>query len=80
MALLASGVPAPVAHAIKRPGDVATFGWDPAPEIQPDHPAKYEAAEALTDELLVPSYGGLTDEQAAALVAGTEAIGAALGA
>jgi hypothetical protein len=79
VALLASGVPASVAHAIKRPDDVATFGWDPAPEIQPDDPARYEAAESLTDRLLEPSYRGLSDEQAAALIAGTEAIGAALG-
>ena len=78
VALLASGVSAPVAHAIKRPDDVATFGYDPAPEIGPDDPAAYEAAEALTDRLLETSYGGLTDGQAAALVAGTEAIGTAL--
>jgi uncharacterized membrane protein len=80
VALLASGVAAPVAHVIKRPDDATTFGWDPAPEIGPDDPVKCEAAESLTDRLLVPSYGGLTDEQAAALVAGTEAIGAALAA
>lgn len=79
VALLASGVSAPVAHAIKRPDDVATFGWDPAPVIEPEDPAKSEAAESLTDQLLVPSYDGLTDDQAAALVAGIEAIGEALG-
>lgn len=78
VALLASGLAAPVAHAIKRPGDVATFGWDPAPVIGADDPAKLVAAEALTDQLLVASYAGLSDEQAAALLAGTEAIGAAL--
>lgn len=78
VALRASGIAAPVAHAIKRPGDVATFGWDPAPAIAADDRAKSEAAEALTDQLLVPSYAGLSDAQAAALVFGTEAIGAAL--
>lgn len=78
VALLASGLTAPVAHAIKRPGEVATFGWDPAPVIAADDSAKLEAAEALTDQLLVPSYAGLADAQAAALIAGTEAIGAAL--
>jgi len=78
VALRASGVPAPVAHAIKRPDDVATFGWDPAPTIGVDDPANYASAEAMTDQLLVPSYAGLSDDQAAALVAGTEAIGAAL--
>ena len=79
VALVASGVSAPVAHAIKRPGDVGTFGWDPAPEIGPEDPATYEAAEALTDQLLVASYCALTDDQAEALVAGTEAMAAALG-
>jgi len=79
VALLASGVSARVAHAIKRPEDVATFGYETAPEIGPEDPAAYEAAEALTDRLLVPSYEGLSDTQADALVAGTEAIGAALG-
>lgn len=78
VALRASGVAAPVAHAIKRPDDVATFGWDPAPEIGADDAAKCEAAEALTDQLLVPSYAGLSEAQAAALVFGTEAIGATL--
>lgn len=78
VALRASGLAAPIAHAIKRPGEVATFGWDPAPVVGADDPARLEAAEALTDQLLVPSYAGLSDAQADALVAGTEAIGAAL--
>lgn len=78
IALVASGVPAPVAHAIKRPDETATFGWDPAPTIGADDPAACEAAEALTDQLLVPSYVGLSDDQRAALLAGTEAIGNAL--
>jgi hypothetical protein len=80
VALVASGVSAPVAHAIKRPGDIATFGWDPAPEIGPEDLAKYEAAEALTDQLLLASYGVLGDDQAEALRAGTEAMAAALSA
>ncbi len=78
VALVASGVRAPVAHTIKRPGDA--FGWDPAPEIGPEDPAKCEAAEALTDQLLIGSYGSLTDDQAKALVTGTEAMAAAIGA
>lgn len=78
VALRASGLAAPVAHAIKRPDDVATFGWDPAPAIDDEAMAARDAAEALTDQLLVPSYEGLSDSQADALVAGTKAIGAAL--
>lgn len=78
IALRASGVAAPVAHALKRPDETATFGWDPAPTPGPDDAANCAAAEELTSQLLVPSYAGLTDAQAAALLAGTEAIGAAL--
>jgi hypothetical protein len=33
----------------------------------------------MTDDLLVPAYASLTDAQAAALVAGTAVIAAALG-
>ena len=79
VALVASGLAAPIAHAIKRPDDTATFGWDPAPEIGPDDRDRYDAAEALTDQILVSSHLDLTDAQAEALTAGTAAIAHALG-
>lgn len=71
LALTANGVTTPIAHAIKRPGDVAMFGYDDAPEITDDDRARWHRAEELTDELLEPAHASLTDEQATALVNGT---------
>lgn len=78
LAIVASGLHPATAHAIRRPDDVATFGWDPAPQVTDEDRAKLDAADELTDALLVPWYGILTDEQAAALDAGTSAISDAL--
>jgi hypothetical protein len=71
LALTACGVSTPVAHAIKRPGDVAMFGYDETPEVTDDDRARWHRAEELTDELLTPAYAALTDAQATALVNGT---------
>lgn len=79
LAVVASGVAPEVAHAIKRPNEVATFGWDPAPECTDADRAKLDEAEALTDRLLISAYDALDDSAKAALLAGTKAIGAALG-
>jgi len=68
-----------VAHAIRRPNDVATFGWDPAPEVTDADRANLDAAEALTDRLLIKAYDALDGGAKAALLAGTKAIGVALG-
>lgn len=78
LAVVASGVAPEVAHAIQRPDDVATFGWDPAPEVTEADRANLNAAEALTDRLLIRAYESLDDGAKAALLAGTKAIGAAL--
>jgi hypothetical protein len=79
LAVVASGLAPAVAHAIKRPHDVKTFGWDPAPPYTEADRAALDAAEALTDRLLLRSYGALDDAAGAAFLAGTRAIGAALG-
>ncbi|PON15385.1 hypothetical protein C2W62_24105 [Candidatus Entotheonella serta] len=79
LAVVASGVAPEVAHAIKRPDDVATFGWDPAPEVTEADRTNLDVAEALTDRLLIRAYESLDDEAKAALLAGTKAIGTALG-
>jgi hypothetical protein len=78
LALTACGVSTPVAHAIKRPGDVATFGYDEVPEVTDDDRANWHRAEELTDALLEPAYASLTDAQAIALVNGTAAMAHAL--
>jgi len=79
LAVVASGVAPEVAHAIRRPNDVTTFGWDPAPEVTNADLANLDAAEALTDGLLINAYDALDDSSKAALLAGTQAIGIALG-
>ena len=79
LAVVASGVAPEVAHAIRRPNDVATFGWDPAPEVTDADRANLDAAEALTDRLLIKAYDALDDSAKASLLAGTKAIGVALG-
>ena len=79
IAVLASGLSDAQAHAIKRPGDVAVFGWEQAPVVPIDGNDRMDAAEALTNTMLERSFFALTSKQADALVAGTEAMHAALG-
>ncbi len=78
VAILASGLTPAEAHAVQRPDEVATFGWDPAPEVGEEHRTRHEAAEKLTEQLLVGPYAALSDEQSVALAAGAEAMEAAL--
>ena len=79
LALRAKGLDDAVAHAIKRPDDVKTFGWAEAPTITDEDRAKSAAAEALTDEMVLGAYSVLDDDGAAALVAGLEAMESAVG-
>jgi len=78
LAVVASGLHPATAHAIRRPDDVAAFGWDPAPDVTDEQRAQLAAADELTDRLLTTWYEVLTDEQRAALAAGASAISAAL--
>jgi hypothetical protein len=78
VAVVASGLVSQQAHAIKRPGEVEMFGWREPIEVDETHRAALARAEELTNELLVPAFSVLDDAGAAALVAGTDAIHAAL--
>jgi hypothetical protein len=77
IAVLASGLSPEVAHALKRPDMVAAFGYESPPEAGEADAAKAEIAEELTNTMLIPAFSVLTDAQAQALIAGTEAIAAA---
>ena len=79
LALVAQGLDSAKAHAIKRPDDVTVFGYETAPDITDEDRATWQRAEELTDELLVPAYASLTNEQADALITGTASMAAALG-
>ena len=78
LAIVATGLSPVVAHAIRRPGDVATFGWETAPDLTDDDHTRLAAADELTDRLLVPSIEALSAAQRDAFVAGVDAIGARL--
>ncbi|MGB9347578.1 MAG: hypothetical protein WCA90_16220 [Ilumatobacteraceae bacterium] len=78
LTIVASGLAPSVAHAIRRPDDVTSFGWESVPEISDDARARLAVVDELTDRLLVPSIEVLTDAQREALVTGVGVIGAHL--
>lgn len=77
VAVLASGLSDAQAHALKRPDDVAMFGWTDGVEVPDDGAERMARAEEITDLILVPAYDALNDAQAAALETGTAAMAAA---
>ena len=78
LAIVATGVSPLVAHTIRRPDDVTSFGWESAPDISDDDRSRLDVADELTDRLLVPSIEALTEAQRDAFVTGIEVIGAHL--
>ena len=78
LAIVATGVSPLVAHAIRRPDDVTSFGWPDAPDISDEDRARLTVADELTDTLLVPSIEALTTAQREAFVTGVEVIRAHL--
>ena len=80
VAVAAAGLRSVTAHAIKRPNDVAAFGWAdgsvPAPSAA-DIAAR-DRAEAMTNDILESAFAVLSAAEAEALVAGTDAMHTAL--
>jgi hypothetical protein len=74
LAVVASGLQPAVAHAVRRPNDVAMFGYEVPPEVTDDDRSRWEEAEALTDRLLEPWYAGLDDAAAEAFAHGVRVI------
>ena len=74
VAIVASGLAVAKAHAIRRPDDIASFGWDPSPEISETDRASLKEADELTDQLLAPAFAILSDSQADAFMAGVHKI------
>jgi hypothetical protein len=77
-AVAAVGLSTAVAHAIKRPDDVAMFGYEEPPTVTDADRAALDRAEQITDDILLPAFSVLDEAQADALVAGTSAMHAAL--
>lgn len=74
LANTACGLESRHAHGIKRPEAFKMFGYEAEIRVTDDDRAKWLRAEQLTDDILVPAYDSLTDEQAAAFVAGVDAM------
>lgn len=77
-AIRAAGLTTLTAHAIKRPTEVELFGWKESPIVTDDDRARHTHAEAMTNDMLVSAFDVLDDAGASALVAGTDAMHAAL--
>lgn len=67
-----------VAHAIKRPDDMAMFGYQDAPAITDHDRAAHAEAERMTDAMVLGAYSAVDPDGAAAVVAVLEAMEAAL--
>lgn len=77
LAVRAAGLHPRAAHQLKRPDDLATFGWEPM-ELDDGDADKAARAESLTDELMAPAFGVLDATEQEAVVTGLERIGAAI--
>jgi hypothetical protein len=82
LAVIASGVPTPIAHALRRPDDVKSFGWAEGQVPAPTDADRQglAAADRLTDRLLVPAYSVLDEDGVFAFRHGLDGIQAALAA
>ncbi|MEZ5261602.1 MAG: hypothetical protein AB7W59_11640 [Acidimicrobiia bacterium] len=80
VAVVANGLAPAVAHAIKRPDDVKTFGYVDMPPIADADRAKLDAAEAMTDAIVLPAFSAVSAEEADLMVKVLEAMQARLGA
>ena len=78
LANTACGLESRHAHGIKRPTEFKLFGYETEIVVTDDDRAKWLRAEQLTDEILAPAYDHLSTEQAHALIAGVDAMHAAL--
>lgn len=73
-AVIAAGVHPSVAHAIRRPNDIVTFGWPEDLAVTDADRSNLEAADATTNAMSAQHYASLSDEQRAAFVAGVNAM------
>lgn len=72
------GLDPAVAHAIKRPNDVSTFGYEEPPTITDADRVLHAESEALTDKMVLDAYGAVDADGGAALMAGLEAMESAV--
>ncbi len=79
VAVVATGLSPGVAHAVKRPGDVKSFGWSDADsEVTESDRLGLATAVALTDRMMAAHYAALSGGDAVGLREGVRRIEAAL--
>ena len=78
VALAACGLSPQMAHRVRRPDDIAMFGWHEGVEVTDDHRTRWQAAETLTDEMLVPAWSSVTETEGRSVVETVSAMQAAL--
>ena len=80
VSILACGVPPVVAHYIRRPDFFGIFGWSDSdvPVVTPEDHAALDAADELTDRLVLPAFSVLDEAGGEALLAGLVAMQEAL--
>lgn len=81
IALRSVGVDSKTAHFVKRPNDIAMFGWTAAdaPEITDATHAALAEAERLTDAIVAPAFSVLDDAGRDAFLTGLHAVAATYG-
>ena len=67
-ALAATGLSPEIAHRVRRPDDVAMFGWPEGVVVTDDHQSRWQAAENLTDEMLVPAWSSLSEAEGQTII------------
>jgi hypothetical protein len=78
LAVRAAGLSPRQAHQIKRPTELATFGWDGEVALTAEHRSAWERAEELTDQLLEPAWASLDESGRTAMTEGLATISTAL--
>lgn len=73
----AAGLSPREAHQVRRPDDVATFGWEPL-ELDTAASGRWDEAEETTNRLMEPAFAVLDDQGREAFLTGLANIGAAL--
>lgn len=80
LAVVANQVRPVVAHYLRRPDFFAMFGWsdDDVPMVTAEDHAAIDAADQLTNRLMLPYFSALDSSQQRSLVAGLDAMGKVL--
>lgn len=80
VAVRASGLTGQIAQFLRRPNDYASFGWgDTAPDVTDEDRARLDRAEALTNDIVGPSFAVVDDKAADTTVRVLTDIEAAVG-